>query len=208
LSPEARQARFFGAKARLGDAEIRHLCRPDGWDHLALGAFARTPAGADAELLGAVRCLRLPAQRNAAELAITVADDARGRGLGRVLLAALLRQARARGIRELHCEVLAVNRPMRALAVAFGAVVKGGEEGTILYRLPLSPTPGGFHVPASDGWLLPLMDPVAAHHACGTLFDQATAHGVAVLDGLGAYCLPGALLAQAGEPRPAPAEAA
>lgn len=194
LSDEARQARFFGVRARLSAAEVDQLCSPDGWEHIALGAFAVDTAGREQELLGAVRCLRLPARRDTAELAIAVADDARGLGLGRALLAALMASARPRGIRALHLEVLATNRPMRALADAAGAVLQESADGVVVYRLPLRPA-GNAQSRAPREWAVPpMLDPVAAARQWVAWLDKgvdgAAAGGIAALDAIGAYCRP------------------
>jgi RimJ/RimL family protein N-acetyltransferase len=174
MSAGARQARFFAAKNCLTQTELAHLCRPDGWEHIALGAFAVDTSGRERELLGAVRCLRLPNQRDTADFAIAIADDARGLGLGSDLLTALTRHARTRGVRTLSCDVLAHNRAMRALAERFGAERVGGDAGTVGYRIPLLParTTGGLSVDWAE---LPLPDPVAAQYGFRSLLDQAAA---------------------------------
>jgi len=194
LSAEARQARFFGAKERLTDAEVEHFCRPDGWEHIALGAFAVTADGADAELLGAARCLRLPARRDTAELAMAVADEVRGLGLGRALLKALVAHARPRGIRTLHCEVLTRNRPMRALAESFGGERSGGEDGSVTYRIPLLPAAEPLVPPAPDWPGAVLLDPVAVQHDWCTLLGAVATCTAAGLEDAGACWLPGAWL--------------
>jgi RimJ/RimL family protein N-acetyltransferase len=210
MSDEARQARFFGARARLSAAEVDQLCRPDGWEHIALGAFAVDREGRERELLGAVRCLRLPARRDTAELAIAVADDAAGLGLGRALLAVLMASARPRGIRALHLEVLATNRPMRALAEAAGAVLRDAADGVVVYRLPLRPASGRQRAPESP--LPPLLDPVAAawhwlawwDDGLNLGFDGAAAGGIAARDAIGAYCLSGSQWDAVAARRPPP----
>jgi GNAT superfamily N-acetyltransferase len=206
MSEEARLARFFGAKMRLSPAEIDHLCRPDGWEHIALGAFAIDGGGREQELLGAVRCLRLPARRDTAELAIAVADDARGLGLGRALLAALAAGARPRGIRALHLEVLATNRPMRALAEGAGAVLQEAAEGVVVYRLPLRSAGNGWPRASREWAVPPVLDPVAAaRHWLAWLdegVDGAAAGGIAALDAIGAYCRPHPPWEPGAAPRP------
>jgi GNAT superfamily N-acetyltransferase len=201
MSDAARHARFFAAKRHLSAAEIAYFSAPDGWDHLALGALALTASGREAELLGAVRCLRFPGAHGTADLAIALADDARGLGLGDALLKALLRQARPRGISAFHCEVLRHNQPMRRLAERFGGVVVEANADTLMYRLPLAAKAAPRDAWPKAGWtVLDLMDPVAVHHDWRELVDGAAACGVAALQDAGAYCLPGALLAA----RPAP----
>mgnify|MGYP006271433615 CR=1 FL=1 len=172
MSKAARYARFFAAKHRLTDAEIAHFCRPDGWEHMALAAVAIDGAGREQELLGAVRCLRLPQRRDTADLAIAVADDARGAGLGRALLSALIAHARPRGIHWLHCDVLGHNQPMRGLAEGFGGEPVSSDEDGLAYEVPVG------RVPTDDasalGWPeLVLPDPVAMHHNWWSLLDDA-----------------------------------
>jgi ribosomal protein S18 acetylase RimI-like enzyme len=194
MSNDARQARFFGAKRRLTPAELRHFCSPDGWDHIALGALALGSGGADAELLGAVRCLRLPASRRTADLAIAVADDARGLRLGDALLAALTRQARLRGITNFHCEVLRTNLPMRGLAERFDGELTEHTEDTLVYRLPVAEpavateTGGG-----AEGWRLPaVLDPIAVRHDLLDWLDGTAACGLAALREVEAGAIRGA----------------
>jgi RimJ/RimL family protein N-acetyltransferase len=196
MSDAARQTRFFAAKRHLSAAEIAYFSAPDGWDHLALGAVVLAASGREAELLGAVRCLRFPGAHGTADLAIALADDARGLGLGEALLTALLRQARPRGISAFHCEVLRHNQPMRRLAERFGGGVVEANADTLVYRLPLAAKAAPLDAWPEAGWTaLGLMDPVAVHHDWCELVDGAAAYGVAALQDAGACCLPGALLA-------------
>lgn len=172
MSEAARYARFFAAKRQLTDAEIAHFCRPDGWEHMALGAIAIDSAGRERELLGAVRCLRLPQRRDTADLAIAVADDGRGTGLGHALLSALIAHVRPRGIHWLHCDVLAHNQPMRALAERFGGEPVAADEDSLAYAVPVARPSAGDASPL--GWpdfVLP--DPVAMHHDWCSLLDDA-----------------------------------
>ncbi|WP_462330080.1 N-acetyltransferase family protein [Thiohalocapsa halophila] len=172
MSDEARLARFFTAKRRLTDAEIAHFSRPDGWEHMAMAAFAADGAGREQELLGAVRCLRLPHRRDTADFAIAVADDARGVGLGCALLSALMAHARPRGIHRLHCDVLWHNQPMRALAERFGGEPVGSDADSLAYTIPVARRPAGdASAFAWPGLVLP--DPVAMHHDWCSLLDDA-----------------------------------
>jgi GNAT superfamily N-acetyltransferase len=172
MSEAARYARFFAAKRRLTDAEIAHFCRPDGWEHMALAAFAIDGAGREQELLGAVRCLRLSHRRDTADLAIAVADDARGTGLGRALMSALMAHVRPRGIHRLHCDVLGHNRPMRALVEHFGGEPVASDEDSLAYEMSVGRGPAGDGPPL--GWpAFVLPDPVALHHDWCSLLDDA-----------------------------------
>lgn len=113
LSPESRYARFFVPKSRLTDEELEYLCNVDQNNHFALGAL-RAVDGAG---LGIARFIRL-ADHDVAEAAIAVADEAQGKGLGRLLFERLVRAAGERNITRFRCEVLGINTSMKQLVDA------------------------------------------------------------------------------------------
>ncbi|WP_143650286.1 GNAT family N-acetyltransferase, partial [Streptomyces tricolor] len=61
-----------------------------------------------------------------------VADEARGRGIGRALVRAAVAEARRRGARRLTLRVLAHNTPARSLYEAEGFAVEGVLPGEFL----------------------------------------------------------------------------
>jgi hypothetical protein len=88
------------------------------------------------------RFIRLAGRPDTAEVAIVVADDVQGRGLGRVLLQRLCAAALERGVQRLHCEVLALNEPMRALLrdlVPDGELIDNGTVMVLEFPLPEVP---------------------------------------------------------------------
>src|SRR5438132_691696 len=85
LSPESRYRRFLSARTDLDEAALRYLTTPDGEDHFAIGALA-LPSG---EGLGTARFVRLEDEPRFADAAVTVVDQAQGKGLGKLLLARL-----------------------------------------------------------------------------------------------------------------------
>ena len=95
LSERSVYQRFLAPKPRLSAAELRYLTEVDGVDHVALVAVL---AHAPQVLAGVGRWVRDPQTPDAAEIAIVVADDLQGRGVGRSLGAALAQEARRRGI--------------------------------------------------------------------------------------------------------------
>jgi GNAT superfamily N-acetyltransferase len=109
LSAESRYARFLSPKTTLSDEELRYLCEIDQESHFALGAER------DGEGLGIARFIRLSDEPTVAEAAITVADHAQGRGLGKLLFLRLCAAANERGIHRFRCEVLGTNHGMAAL---------------------------------------------------------------------------------------------
>jgi GNAT superfamily N-acetyltransferase len=64
--------------------------------------------------------IRLAPHSPAAEVAIVVADDAQGKGVGRVLMEALAERARANGVQRFIAVTGAGNRPFRRLMERLG----------------------------------------------------------------------------------------
>ncbi|MGB5833678.1 MAG: GNAT family N-acetyltransferase [Thiohalocapsa sp.] len=137
LSSESRRRRFFAFKKALTDSEVEFLTMTDGDDHIAVAAMALDNNGLEGRMVGMARCLRLPAPPDSAELAIAIADEAQGLGLGRALIGQLMQAADAQGIRNFEVEVMADNAGMRALAERFGASSARQEDGTMHYRIPV-----------------------------------------------------------------------
>src|SRR4051812_44722381 len=92
--------------ARLPSAHLRQLTAVDGRDHVALVAET-----ADGRSVGIARFVRDPADRRAAEAAVTVVDAWHGRGVGSRLASALVAQAQQRGIRRFDLFVRSDNQP-------------------------------------------------------------------------------------------------
>ena len=114
LSPESRYTRFFAPKLTLTDDELRYLCEIDQESHFAIGAL-RTGENGEPVGMGIARFIALRDEPGVAEAAITVADEAQGRGLGRLLFLRLCAAARERGIAKFKCEVLGTNAGMKHL---------------------------------------------------------------------------------------------
>jgi GNAT superfamily N-acetyltransferase len=110
LSAESRYQRFFTGKEHLSDAELNYLTDVDGDRHFALCAI-----GPDGVGVGVARFIRLAAEPDVAELAITVVDSMQRRGLGRILTDRLMAAARERGVKMLRAEILAENRAMLSI---------------------------------------------------------------------------------------------
>jgi ribosomal protein S18 acetylase RimI-like enzyme len=145
-SPESRYARFLVPKQRLSDDELRYLCEIDHETHFALGAIAEAGDGhGEPHGLGIARFIRLaePATPVTAEAAIAVADEAHGRGLGRLLFLRLCAAAAERGIEHFRCEVLCSNHSMQGLVDAIAPerkIAVGGGVTTIDFAItPVAP---------------------------------------------------------------------
>ena len=77
--------------------------------------------------IGIARYVRLPGDRSAADVAVTVIDEWQGHGIGRSLLALLTRRAADAGIRRLHADALRENRRALRLLRGIGFRVVGWE---------------------------------------------------------------------------------
>jgi GNAT superfamily N-acetyltransferase len=137
LSPRSRQLRFHVPKAQLTGAELDYLTNIDQRAHVAIGAVSEGPG--DTIGLGLARFVRLEGPDAVADAAITVADEAQGVGLGRLLFGRLVRAARERGVRRFRCDVLAANAGMRALLrdLAPDAVIRDEGGGVLVFEFDL-----------------------------------------------------------------------
>jgi RimJ/RimL family protein N-acetyltransferase len=95
LSERSRYQRFLSAKPRLSPSELRYLTEVDHVDHVALVAVL---AASPATLIGVGRWVRDTEHPNEAEIAIAVADELQGRGVGTTIGRALADAALDRGI--------------------------------------------------------------------------------------------------------------
>jgi len=133
LSARSRQLRFLTSKNTLSAAELRYYTEVDHHDHEALGALSP----ADGRGVGIARYVRDTADPQAAEIAVTIADDWQGRGLGTELLAQLSGRARQAGICRFTATVSADNVAMAALLWRMGAELTGRGHGTVEYEIAL-----------------------------------------------------------------------
>ncbi|MCC6644083.1 MAG: GNAT family N-acetyltransferase [Polyangiaceae bacterium] len=148
LSPRSRYRRFLSEAAELTDEQVRYLTETDGVNHVAIVATTES-LDLKSELgLGVARFVRLRDAPEVAEAAVTVVDEAQGRGIGRLLLALLARAARERGVRTLRAEVLAANPPVREILREVGAVVRSDDGVTLTADVPLAPEAGHDESPA------------------------------------------------------------
>jgi len=134
LSPRSRRMRFLYTKYELTPAELRYLTDIDHHDHEALGALDHRGGHG----VGVARYVRDTGDPQSAEIAVTVADEWQGRGLGAALLAQLARRARAEGIRRFTALVSADNEAMAGLLRSVNASPVHREYGTVEYEIPLA----------------------------------------------------------------------
>ena len=136
LSARSRQQRFLSPKHSLSAAELRFLTEVDHHDHEAIGALSP----ADGRGVGIARYIRDPGDPAAAEIAVTIADDWQGRGLGTELLARLSDRARQEGICRFTATVAYGNAAMATLLQNMGAELAGHDHGTVDYVVDLDRT--------------------------------------------------------------------
>src|SRR3954451_23185441 len=127
LSERSRYQRFFRVIERLRDEELDFFVNVDHDEHEAVGALAEDGTG-----LAIARYIRLAPHSPAAEVAIIVADDAQGNGVGRVIMEALADRARANGVQRFISVTGAGNRAFRRLIERLGQTrVLAAESDTI-----------------------------------------------------------------------------
>jgi RimJ/RimL family protein N-acetyltransferase len=137
LSPESRYRRFFAPMKVMSEALLDYLTSMDYVDHFAWASLSAEP-GPDGEPqgVGVSRYVRL-ADPEAAEMAVTVVDDWQGKGLGRILLDALVLEALENGITRFEGDVLVENRPMQELLRRTGARFRPEGPGVLRFSIDL-----------------------------------------------------------------------
>jgi GNAT superfamily N-acetyltransferase len=142
LGPRSRYTRFFTGKKALHDADLVYLTEVDGFDHVALVAGEDLPDGQQRGL-GVARFVRCADDREVAEPAIAIVDDAQGEGLGGLMLRCLTEAAVERGVRRFRCPVLAHNDAIQALLAEVGphVVQHAGSDGVTLIEMTLPEPP-------------------------------------------------------------------
>jgi GNAT superfamily N-acetyltransferase len=113
LSPQSAQRRFLTPKRSFSRTELRYLTEVDGRDHVAL--VAEYPCYPTRRLIAVARFVKLTDRPDAAEVAVTVADEWQGRGLGSLLGKHLSHLARNRGIRLFTATMASENTPAHRL---------------------------------------------------------------------------------------------
>lgn len=111
LSQQSARLRFFTAKKRLSDKELRYFTELDFVDHVGLVALLEEDGAEVAIGVGRYIVDGASGGRRA-EVAFTVLDHHQGRGVATLLLHHLADLARPAGIREFTAVVLAENRNM------------------------------------------------------------------------------------------------
>ena len=110
LSAESRRRRFLGPKPQLTTRELTYLTEIDHLTHEALAAVDDR----DGSIVGVSRYAGWDGA-DVAEIAVAVADDLQGRGIGSTLTARIVQLARANGVARLTATTQWDNWRARAL---------------------------------------------------------------------------------------------
>ncbi len=134
-SSEDLHARFLSTFRELPDAEIARLTQID-YDREMAFVAQEPDAPEGAQMLGVARVSTDPDNLEA-EFAVLVRSDFKRRGLGRLLLAKLIRYCRDRGTAHMTSSVLSGNRRMLGLGAALGFTTRLAERGILEMSLDL-----------------------------------------------------------------------
>lgn len=131
LSEESRYFRYFSARRKLPEQEIRHFTEVDQHDHAGVVALV------DGALAGHALYDRLT-DPDEAEVALEVADALQGHGIGTALLRELARLASRAGIRRFVAHVLPTNQRMLHVFRDLGFTEHARfEDGVVRVRIEL-----------------------------------------------------------------------
>lgn len=130
FSDHSRYLRFFTGARTIPEAVIDRLVDVDGHNHIAWAALDLNEDGAP--FMGVVRAIRR-AGTDEADLAMGVLDRFHGKGLARLLMTAVVHDARAAGITRFTAETLSENMPARSLFKAIGGQAAGRDISVVRY---------------------------------------------------------------------------
>ena len=137
LSDESRHRRFLGSTPGIGAEQAERFAMVDHETADGLVAVLGEAGRDDGRLVGHA-CIE-PCPDGTDEVAIAVADDLQGRGIGRELMRQAVASARRRRIRGLTASLYANNLAMRRLLDGAGLPVvwRGAHAGVSEFELPL-----------------------------------------------------------------------
>lgn len=136
LSDESRYLRFFSPAATVPDEVVERLADVDGYRHIGWGAICT--GCEDWPAIGAVHAVRYRDGGRAGEYSIAILDEFQGKGLSRMLTAALLIQCLAEDMTVLDIHMLSQNEGARRLVKSLGATWKAETAGVAEYELDVA----------------------------------------------------------------------
>lgn len=139
LTPESRYRRYLSPKRELTPRELTYFTDIDHVQHEAFAAIDRR----DGLIVGVARYVHEAGRAGVAALAVEVADELQGMGIGTALTGRVVRRAHANGFALLTATALWENRPARALLRRLEFHARGSDGGVIDLELELNSTSGG-----------------------------------------------------------------
>ena len=137
LSARSRYLRFTAPIPCIGESLLNQMMDVDEDHHVAYAAL--TPD--ETAIVGVARFIRTAGDPQAAEIAIAVADDWQGGGLGSALLAKVVERARDANLNRLNATTISENRAATRLVGRIGFSL-GRRAGIYTeYELPLGVAP-------------------------------------------------------------------
>lgn len=142
LSPESRLSRFFTAMPKLSPLFLDRLVDVDGLRHVAVGAWDRSKESdvghpADGLGVGVGRYIVSDDDPTRAELAVAVIDEYQGRGIGRLLLEAVIAEAFDNGVTTVTATVLSSNEAMLSVLAGMGATLQWDPDDRTVFELEI-----------------------------------------------------------------------
>jgi RimJ/RimL family protein N-acetyltransferase len=136
ISTLARRRHFPGEDVKeLGEEQLKALQQVDQKDYCIWGAL--NPAKPEEPGVGIARYRRIPEERSAADVAITILDQYQGTGAGLLLHACLHFTAAQHGIRHFYYDVASENQRFIRHLEHLGAEFKGRVIGMTRLRMPV-----------------------------------------------------------------------
>jgi RimJ/RimL family protein N-acetyltransferase len=134
LSPETRRRRFLMPATAVNESLVRHFTFFDPRRRQVVAATA--PMDGGEEIVGLADMALL--ETGLTEVAVVVADERQGRGVGTLLTEAMASLAARQGATHLKAQILPENRAMTRLMERVGPTVQTVEQGGVaLYaKLP------------------------------------------------------------------------
>ncbi len=136
LSPDSRFRRYHGPKPALMPRELAYLTDVDHLRHEALAAIDKR----DGSIIGVSRYVGQAQDPRVAELAIEVADDMQGIGIGTLLARLIVDRARRNGFDRVIASTVWDNQPARAVLRRLGFRARTSAGNVLELHLALQDT--------------------------------------------------------------------
>ncbi|MEL6874314.1 MAG: GNAT family N-acetyltransferase [Pseudomonadota bacterium] len=133
LSDRSRYLRFFSGFKMAPPSVVERLSAIDGFHHIAWGVVDLDSA--DHPPIAAAHAIRSEDNGERGELAIAVLDAWHGKGIARILMAALLSDCLEQGLKTLDMAVMRENRKARSLIESLGAKLIADDVTILQYEM-------------------------------------------------------------------------